>query len=186
MRLHIGVDIDDVLFGWYDRAHSLCMEAGITGGVVPTTWSPFVEYGCSEKAWWDVLAAGVRSGYLYSGEPIPGAPGALAELMDAGHQVHLVTARGFGEHGDMVREHTVAWLVDHEIPHHTLTFSTDKSVVRTDYFIDDNAHNIADVCAAGSRGFLNTRPWNAHVEHTDRVDHVAEFAATILGEPALV
>lgn len=156
----VGVDVDDVLYAWFDAAHRLSEAAGITRGVAPTSWNPWEDYGCTIEQWHAVLAVGAETGELYRDDPMPDAITSLQALKDAGHAVHLVTARGLLANGHLIREHTVRWLHDHQVPHDTLTFSKDKSIVRTDYFIDDNAGNIHAVVKAGSHGMLIDRPWN--------------------------
>jgi hypothetical protein len=37
--VRIGLDIDDVLFPWTDRAHAAAEAAGITNGAAITQWS---------------------------------------------------------------------------------------------------------------------------------------------------
>ncbi|SEE15681.1 5' nucleotidase, NT5C type [Ruania alba] len=190
--LVVGVDIDDVLYDWSGRAHELSLAAGIAGDRPPaqiTSWTPYVEYGCSADSWHAVIHRGVQDGTLYSADPLPGAGAALQALVDAGHQVQLITARGCGDFAgltsELVRQQTRAWVDRHALAHHGLTFSADKTVVRTDVFVDDNADNVARLCAAGTRGYLMDRPWNAHVTHVDRVRHIDEFVRAVLADRGL-
>lgn len=181
--MRVGVDVDDVLFPWYERAHAACVAAGITNGVEPCTWSPFDEYGCEPQAWYDALEVATLSGELYSGDPYPGAVDALIRLQDAGHSVHLVTARGFLAHGNLIKAQTVEWLGTYGVPHDTLTFSPDKTIVRTDVFADDSERNVTALRAAGIRVCLIDAPHNRHMTgHRDA--SVAEFVDEILNEGA--
>lgn len=183
--LRIGVDIDDVLFPWFDKAHALCEEAGITNGVTPTQWSCYLDYGVTLEDWLAVMEAGTLDGRLYSGEPYPGAVEALSRLREAGHTIHLVTARGFFAHGDLIRRHTIEWLADNEIPHDSLTFSKDKTFVRTDVFVDDSWRNVSDLVAAGVRTWMVDAPHNRSNEYHMRVPSVVEFVDAVLsGVPA--
>jgi phosphoglycolate phosphatase-like HAD superfamily hydrolase len=178
--LRVGVDIDDCIFPWYARAHRLCVAAGVANGVNPTTWSPHEEYGCTLQDWLDVMAKGTLDGSLYSGPPYPGATDALRHLRDAGHSIHLVTARGFFQLGYLIREQTINWLEEYSVPHDTLTFAKDKTIVRADVFVDDSAKNVAALVAAGVPTWMVNQPHNAHVVHDLRVDHVSEFVDAIL------
>lgn len=174
--LRVGVDIDDVLFPWYDTAHRICEAAGITNGVQPTSWAPYAQYGCTDQDWFDALEAATLAGTLYAGDPIPGTVAALQQIADAGHSIHLVTARGFFKHGHLIREATILWLGEHQVPHHSLTFSKDKTLIRADIFIDDSAANVLDLHAAGVDTWMVNRPHNSTYEHDQRVDHIQEFA----------
>lgn len=180
MSLRVGVDIDDVIFPWYARAHQLCVKAGITNGVSPTTWSPHEEYGCTLQDWLDVMECGTLDDTLYSGAPYPGAIDALWRLRGAGHSIHLVTARGFFVLGRMIREQTINWLDDYGVPHDTLTFTKDKTIVRADVFVDDSAKNVAELVAAGMSTWMVNQPHNATAIHSPRVNHVSEFVDAIL------
>lgn len=180
--LRIGVDIDDVLTGWYARAHEISLAAGITNGMTPTSWAPFNEYGCTDQEWYDVLSVATLDGRLYSTEPYAGVVEALQRLKDAGHTIHLVTARGFLAHGDLIRERTIQWLAAHQIPHDTLTFSKRKSVVRTDYFIDDSEKNVKELADLpdGPIVYLLDQPHNRHFYWPRRIESFVGFADEIL------
>ena len=181
--LRVGVDIDDVLYSWYERAHQLCVNAKITNGIQPTTWSPHEEYGCTMQDWLDVLEEGTLNGSLYGGEPYLGAVESLWRLRDAGHTVHLVTARGFFVLGHMIREQTVDWLAAYDVPHDSLTFTKDKTDVPVDVFVDDSAKNVAQLVAAGVPTWMVNQPHNAGAVHHLRVDHVSEFVDAVLMLP---
>lgn len=188
--MKIGVDIDDVIYPWADRAHALCEEAGITGGNTWTCWSPWLDYGCSKDEWLGVLSRATLTGRLYHQPPIEGSAAALGRLIDAGHTVHLVTARGQFVHGPIIMADTVVWLREHDMPYTTLTFSKDKTVVPTDWFAEDNLDNHDALVASGSKAVLINRPHNQpgltadgqrRYCHRRRVNHIAEFVDLVLG-----
>lgn len=178
--MRVGVDVDDVLFPWYERAHAACVLAGITNGVEPSTWSPFDEYGCEPQAWYDALEVATLDGSLYSGEPYPGAVEALARLQAAGHSVHLVTARGFLAHGNQIKAQTIEWLNDFNVPHDTVTFSRDKTLVRVDVFADDSERNVTQLRDAGIPVHLIDAPHNQHLTGWHRDPSFAAFVDEIL------
>ena len=178
--MRVGIDIDDVLFPWYGKAHDACVTAGITNGVTPTGWYPYREYGTTEEAWLAVMATVTLDGSLYNGEPFPGTVEALKRLHDADHTIHLVTARGFFQHGHLIREHTVNWLAEYGIPHDTLTFTKDKTIVRTDVFADDAEKNIRALVAAGIPCCLIRAPHNGPVQHDWYAANISEFVDDVL------
>lgn len=178
--MRIGVDIDDVIYPWFDTAHSLCERAGITNGVSPTTWRPFDQYGCTEQEWWEALEQPTRTGDLYYAMPIAGTMFALRRMREAGHTVHLVTARGAREYGDLIRRHTIGWLAAWAVPFDTLHFTTIKSMVRVDVFADDSIDNVTELEGAGIPTCLISAAHNADAIHVWRRDNLGEFADDIV------
>jgi hypothetical protein len=162
----VGFDIDDVLFPWYLRAHEACVEAGITNGVEPTSWRPYEEYGCTKQDWLEALDVVTLKGNLYIKHgPDEDALRALRSLYFDGHEVHLITARGFIGHSRLISQHTVRWLEIHAVPYKTLSFTRAKGAraeqLELDFFLDDNVDNFMDVYAHGiSQSYLLDRPWN--------------------------
>lgn len=183
-QLAIGVDVDDVLFPWFDKAHAACERAGVTNGRIPSQWLCYLDYGIPEEAWLEVMRGATIDGSLYTGDPMPGAVDAVRALKDAGHHIHIVTARGFFQHGDLIRRHTIEWLADHEIPHDSLTFTKDKTLVRTDVFVDDSWRNVQQLVAAGVHTWMVDAAHNQGDVYEHRVPDVAEFARIILEEYA--
>jgi 5'(3')-deoxyribonucleotidase len=178
--MRIGVDVDDVLFPWFDLAHAACERHGITNGRHPAQWQCWLDYGCTKEEWLFVMERATLDGTLYNGDPYPGAIEALSDLADAGHTLHIVTARGFFQHGDLIRRHTVEWLRDHDVPHNSLTFTKDKTFVRTDVFVDDSCKNVCELEAAGIPTWMVDAPHNQDVTDHRRVASVREFADVIL------
>lgn len=178
----VGIDIDDVLFPWYDTAHQVCERAGITNGVQPTSWRPFDDYGCTDQEWFDALTEATLTGELYTGPPMGDCVEQLHRLADAGHSIHLVTARGFAlENGNRTKALTVAWLDEWHVPHSSLTFSKNKALVRTHWFLDDAVHNY-DQLDGHTNVWLVDRPHNlVHApDSRRRVPSVGAFVDLVL------
>lgn len=178
--MRIGVDVDDVLFDWFGRAHAACEQAGITNGQHPAQWQCWLDYGCTETEWLAVMEQATLDGSLYIGDPLPGAIDALRDLEGAGHTIHIVTARGFSAHGDLIRRHTVDWFREWDIPHHSLTFSKRKTLVQVDAFVDDSCKNVCELEAVGIPTWMVDAPHNQHVTDHRRIAHIREFADIIL------
>lgn len=184
--MRVGIDIDDVLYPWYDVAHRVCDTAGITNGATPTSWAPYEQYGCTDQAWFDALAIATLTGELYGAPPIAGVREQLERLHDAGHTIHLVTARGFLQHGKIIRLDTIEWINEYGIPHDSLTFIKDKRLVDVDAFIDDAPHNYDQLAEHGFHVWLLHAPHNVHARTgRDCVATLEEFVDLILGlDPA--
>lgn len=182
--LRIGVDIDDVLYPFYDQAHLASISAGITNGITPSTWSPYTDYGCSDQEWFDALSGPTLDGSLYFADPFPGAVEAMQEMADRGWLLHLVTARGALAHGELIRKHTIDWLHAHQIPFDSLTFSSDKTIVDVDVFIEDHPKNAEALVKVGRKVVLIDRPYNRECGWGTRAQSMADVPALLMAEDA--
>lgn len=194
-KFKVGFDIDDVLFPWYLRAHDACVVAGITNGVEPATWRPYEEYGCTKEQWLAALDVVTLNGdLLLNSGPDEDAARALRSLIFDGHEIHLITARGFLNQGALIKRHTIRWLERYAIPYKTLSFTRDKgpraAELGLDFFIDDNEQNFRDVQNAlrvwrlanlTPAVFLLDRPWNqgAITFPRERVSSVQQYVDII-------
>lgn len=194
----VGFDIDDVLLHCYPALHEVCVREGLTNGVEPTSWYPYDEYGCTREEWVAALDKAAREGYLYRDiPPDEDALRAMRELYFDGHEIHLITSRGFLGEKEIIEEHTEGWLLEYGVPHKSLTYSQSKGEVAAqldlDFFIDDNEKNWRDVRDARGgwifpcrtpRSFLLNRPWNRGVVTfpRERVQSVREFVDIIQQE----
>ncbi|MBC7593301.1 MAG: hypothetical protein H7288_05085 [Kineosporiaceae bacterium] len=188
-RLVVIHDIDDVWHPWCDLAHEASIIAGLceVGTPCPNTWEPYETYGCSPQDWFSALDLATRTGFLHQSEPRAADLEAFDDLTDAGVEHHFVTARGFMDNADLIREITASWLDTHfDGKYETLTFSKQKGDVAkrisATHAIDDNLGNVEDLERAGVRTFLMDKPWNH--ERTPagvtRVKSIREFADRIL------
>lgn len=177
--MRLAIDIDDVLFPWTFHAHNACEAAGITNGKTITRWGFHEDYGCTQEQLWEVINREYRHGMLMRA-PYPGVVAALADLRDAGHTIHLVTARGFeGKLAPMIRRDTQSWIAGFGVPHDTLTFARDKRVIAADAFLDDGPHNLDAVMGFGVYTFLRDQPHNRHDDNHERVRDLSVFAERI-------
>ncbi len=154
--MRIGIDLDGVV---YDFTGALREHVHITTGRSresmpdPTCWEFYaVDWGMTLDEYLDFARDGVESGGVFSfGVPMSGAVETMTRLKDAGHTLHIVTARGLAPRAF---EKTCSWLRRHKVPFDTLTFAEDKTVVKLDAFIDDRPKNVDELRAAGVAAFL--------------------------------
>jgi uncharacterized HAD superfamily protein len=183
----VGFDIDDVLLHCYPALHEVCVREGLTNGVEPTSWYPYDEYGCTREEWVAALDKAAREGYLYRDiAPDEDALRAMRDLYFDGHEIHLITSRGFLGEAEIIAEHTEGWLLEYGVPHKSLSYSQSKGLdaarLGLDYFIDDNERNFLEVRdnTPFTVSYLLDRPWNRHVEAgIFRVQSVREYADII-------
>lgn len=187
MTLDIGFDIDDVLFPWSRYAHEACRAAGITNGRSITQWEFEKDYGCTREELWAVLNDAYWAGMLLR-HPIDGVLAVLDEIAFDGHRIHLVTARGHeGELSALVRNDTREWLRRWRVPHSSLTFSKDKTVVPVDFFIDDNLEHYDALDVLGTKVYLQGTTHNRVKGCTRRrVNTLVEFRDAVYAQAGVL
>lgn len=182
--LSCGVDLDGVVYDFVAALRSwLNLSTGRDLATMPdaAVWAFFSEqWGMTTSEFLEAMSSGVAAGHIFvEGAPYPGATEALASILDAGHQVHLVTDRALPGLEEVCAAATAAWVARWGIPHTSLTISADKTVLRTDVFVDDRVENYDALEAAGMNPWLFSRPWNAAHPTTRRVADLAGFAAVV-------
>jgi len=186
----IAFDIDDVLYPWYDNAHSWCIKHGLIAPETPRprSWTPYVEYKVEAEQWYAALDAATEEGnHLYLGDPYPGAVEAVEKAVEAGLEVVFITARGQFANGDRIKALTHRWVwewfygLDKPIDVH---FTDDKGPLARDlgvkYAIDDSMRNIRSLHDHGIVAALHTQTWNEDEDHWIRVAHVEEFVDMVI------
>lgn len=174
--LELMVDIDDVIFPTMVSIHDLAEQAGLHDGTGKMAWSGWESYElpdgtpCPPQVYWDLWSEFAALGGYLDTEPIPGAIEALRFAMWEGHNIHLVTARGFMNHAEDIRAWTLQWVANFAVPHKTLTFAKDKVQamhdlgVTFDSAIDDSPSNYGKLDTAGVEVYLQDHPHNENFE----------------------
>jgi len=188
-QLDLMVDIDDVIFPTMESIHELARAAGLHDGSGRMAWSGWQSYTlpdgepCPPQVYWDLWSDFALSGGYVKTEPIEGAVEALRWLMWEGHNIHLVTARGFMNHAENIRAWTPQWVEEFAVPHKTLTFAQDKVAAMEDLGIvfnsglDDSPKNYHRLDEAGVHVFLQDHEHNRdHDVPVRRVDTLWEWA----------
>jgi 5'(3')-deoxyribonucleotidase len=165
--MRIGCDIDGPLYPWIDDYRSWLVwehDRNPHELPAPTIWHVYQEWGYTEQEFLDQCRKAVEARQMFlASEPRQDAMDALGRLSDAGHSIHLVTARDFGT--PMSETNTIEWLEKWQVPHDTLTFSYDKTVIPTDCFIDDKVENVDALLAVGTDAWLLYDGVAAQLEH---------------------
>lgn len=189
--LNLMVDIDEVIFPMMSTIHDRAQVAGLHDGTAKMAWAGWANYRlptgepCPEDRYWDLWTDFANEGGYVTTEPIDGAVQALRWLMWEGHNIHLVTARGFMAHADEIRAWTPKWVEEFAVPHKTLTFAKDKVAaqetlgVKFDAGIDDSPKNWALLHHAGVRMWLQNHEHNLDEERIPanwRVDSLWDWA----------
>lgn len=179
-------DIDDCLMPWAETVHLKCVEAGLAKKDISwTQWSMWLDYGCTKEEWLEVVNQQVVPDGIYHQPPYPGVLEAIDDLWVTGAEIHLVTARGFFDHAEQIRQWTTDWVAANLIPGR-LHFAKDKGRVAKEieatHAIDDAIHNVTELVAAGVDTYLMTQPHNRDVYFRPdrRVASVPQFVDRIL------
>jgi hypothetical protein len=165
-RLHVGLDIDNVLYPWASTMTRFVEKRRrIPPGALDDhaeSWTWYKDqWGMTSEEFGQHFRAGVHAGAIYTeGTPAPGAVSMVRRLHLAGHRVHYITNRALtGTQGldpggwAVSRDHAWAlthnWLHRHGFVVDSITVSSDKGAVPTDVFLDDSPDNLWDLSRAG-------------------------------------
>jgi hypothetical protein len=186
VTIRVGIDYDEPIFPWYDYAHGVSIEAGLTTPEAdpPTGWDPTTTYGCTLDEWIAVLDAEVDKGEhgMYGMPPKHESLDAINRFHERYPHVELyiATARGsFGKKGERIRELTRDQVAKFQIPVQDVVFNKDKGQIVQDlglnYFLDDRPGNWRDAALAGAVSFLYDERWNQQEGVGLRVYSMHEF-----------
>lgn len=182
----VGFDLDGVVYDFRKAISDYLVAQGRSECSIDRAlphWNFFEGWNLTLEAYLELYEAGVDAGQvLRFGDPFPGSVEATETLERAGHSIHIVTDRSVGSRPGISSRHTAAWLAEHEFVFHSLTFSSDKTAVLTDFFIDDRYENYVARTSKGMGCHLLTRPWNKDLgdERTQRVESIEEFVEIVL------
>lgn len=181
--MKIGLDLDGVIYNFTKVYNAKLIELGHHDVILeeePDTWDYFIQYGYTMdefRAHMDELVDSKRlfwTGDLYE-ESIPEN---IRQLRKAGHTIHIVTNRFSGK--ILCPEQGTRHFLDSKgIEYDSLTFSPDKTVIKTDVFLEDNLKNFEALWSADIICYLINRPYNQTGKDEDegfRVDSFQEFS----------
>jgi 5'-nucleotidase len=165
----LGVDLDGVC-GDYTTAFRAVVaeEKGVTPEDLgdARSWD-FHEWGIHGPDEFDRLhrLAVLEHRMFRHMDAIDGASEVLWRLSDAGVWIRIITHRLCVNWGHAVAvADTVAWLDETGIPYRDICFLGAKPEVEADAYIDDAAHNVEALRAAGNQVIVFDAPYNQEVE----------------------
>lgn len=185
-RLEIGVDLDGVCYDFglsFRQWEAQRRSVPVSELPVPSEWEFYRQWDMTLAEFMDSWHEGIKSGMLYRhGDPIDGSLDGLAEMIDDGHRVHVITSRLMPGLENLIVEHTRGWLEEHRVPHHGFTVigSGDSKASSpcppVNVMIDDLPDNAAPFEGTSTRFMLVSRSWNAHVDGFERVSCLRDAA----------
>lgn len=165
----LGVDLDGVC-GDYTSAFRgvVAEERGVDPASLPDerSWD-FAEWGLAGPDEFDRMhRAAVLEHRMFRHMPsLPGVAESLWRLSDAGIWIRIITHRLCVNWGHAVAvADTVAWLDDTGIPYRDICFLGAKPEVEADCYVDDAAHNVEQLRAAGNHVIVYDAPYNQGVD----------------------
>lgn len=176
-RLDILLDVDGVLYPLPELFTTYAAEQlGRPLELDTTNWEFYRDWGLGYDDFVELLGEGVRERRLWwSGEPYDEVVDAVAAIRDAGHRIHVVTARDVRGIEAEAFDATKHWLDRHGIVVDTINLAQDKTVVlarlglepRNCVAVDDGPQHITAFARVGVRGVVLDR-WGSY-----RGDHPA-------------
>lgn len=178
--MRVGVDLDGVVydFGGSVRRYLdyIGRPYGFKGGEPePHTWNFFKYWKMDGAEFKQICNDGVDAGFIFQGPTRPGSVETLRRIKFMGHKVIIITDRQFGSSPEKSHLATKMWLEFHGFPYDKLVFSSDKTIVPTDVFIEDKLENYDALLEAGTACALITRPWNARRDKRRRVSDITDY-----------
>lgn len=185
-RLRVGFDLDGVLFNFGDSVKRYLDHIGQgdiwkSGPTPKPYWDFYKDWGWTGKQFVDMCNAGADAGFIFCGPTRHNAAKAVQAVKEMGHEVIIITDRQFGSNPYVSHKNTQNWLAKHKIPYDELYFSSDKTCVPTDMFVEDKLENYDALDAAGVEVYLINRAWN-FVEEDDnrrRIRHIMQYVDAV-------
>lgn len=183
--MKIGVDLDGVLYNFHgafiDHLRASGQYERYEVKHVFDRWNFFEQWGMSQEEFVSHCNSGVDSGIIFRGPARKRAASSLRRIKKAGNEIHIITDRSFGSTPEASKQATYDWLNEHQIPYDSVTFSADKTVVKTDMFVEDKLENYDALDKAGTEVYLINRPWNRRTDFRRRISGITEFANIVTG-----
>lgn len=181
-KLRVGFDLDGVLYDFGDSVRryftSIGREYGFKDGATePHSWDFYEYWGMTREEFAQHCHDGADAGFVFCGGTRPGAVEAVQAVKEMGHEIIVITDRQFGTTPSVSHENTKRWWRENGFPDYDeLHFSADKTIVKTDIFVEDKFENYMDIHRAGGMCWLITRPWNAqHDNVMYRIEDISEY-----------
>ncbi|ANA86461.1 nucleotidase [Gordonia phage OneUp] len=194
-KIRVGIDLDGVLYDFAKAVREYLVkehswDAQLCGE--PQKWAFYNDWGLTSEGFNFICNTAADRKMLWDADFCTdyNAVTQIRRLENhPGLSLHVITARHHGWHPGVTQEATAEWLKG-KFKYDTLTFSNDKTIVRTDYMIEDSAYNHLKLRDAGTSSFLLNQAWNSdtvcrpafggypHPLH--RIDSVKEFVDIVL------
>lgn len=184
--LRVGLDLDGCLadFGAdvLRYARSIGKDLAFKDNAAePHTWNFFEHWKMPTAEFVQLCHDGADAGVIFRGPPRKNAVSSVWEIYDAGHDLVIITDRQFGSTPSVSHEATLAWWEENRFPpFKEIHFSSDKTCVPTDVFVEDKLENYDALIDNGTPAFLITRNWNRQgYDGRQRINDIKDYPRAI-------
>lgn len=191
-RLTVGWDNDGVLH--YFRAGVCDYLDTIKHNWTPdrdpqetdNSWNFFEKWGMKGADFKKVCDDGVEAGYVFNNNVRPNAVQTVNAVKRLGHKNIMITDRAFGKTPASSEQRTRDWILENHFEIDEVYFSADKTIVKTDIFVEDKWQNYDALEAVGTECWLINRSWNNLDDEVNindgrkRINDVIEFLPKVI------
>lgn len=187
----IGYDLDGVFYDFVESLRTYIHKStGRPRETMPNnnTWEFWEEWDIDVDEWLDFCNKGADEGYIFTrvGHPVDStvlgdvrSVRNLKSILKA--EIVVITDRHFGANPEVSQKATTEWLDACRFPYDRLIFDADKTIYKTDFFIDDRPENCESLKKSGSHIIMMDRPWNKnHETDIPRTASITNFNTFIL------
>lgn len=188
----VGFDSDGCIDCFGDGVHETLIAQGRghlwkSGPTPKPFWNWFEDWTNEDGTQWtyaqfkELVDWGVDRGIVFSGHWRPNGIESIGRVARLGHEIIIITDRGFGSDPMNSQRNTVEAFARAGIEYDELIFSADKTCVWTDFFVEDKISNYDALVAAGTKAFLINRPWNEVPggDSRNRIGDIKDYADAI-------
>lgn len=190
-RLRVGFDLDGVLYDFGESVRRYLEHTGQghlykSGPTKKAFWNFYEDWGWDAKQFVEFCNAGADAGFIFCGPARPNAVATMNAVKRLGHEVVIITDRGFGKTPEVSHNHTRNWLSEHGFQYDELHFSADKTSQSTDIFVEDKLQNYDALTKAGTETYLINRGWNELEDERNRINDISEYLFKVIDKSFIV
>lgn len=184
--MRVGLDSDGVIDNFGEGVRETMEARGVghlwkSGPTKEPFWNFYEDWGWNFAQFKELVDWGVDHGYIFTGHWREGALEAIERIARMGHEIIIITDRGFGTRPENSQRNTIEAFANAGIEYDELIFSSDKTCVPVDVMVEDKLQNYDALIANGTPTFLINRPWNKVVggDARNRINSVLEYADAV-------
>lgn len=184
--MRVGFDSDGVLDNFGEGVKNTLIAKGLghlwkSGPTKKSFWNFYEDWGWTFEQFKELVDWGVDNGYIFTGHWRDNAVESVRRVAELGHEIIIITDRGFGSHPSNSERNTIRAFAQAGIEYDELHFTADKTSVPVDVMVEDKLQNYDALVANGTPTYLINRSWNEIPggDLRNRINDVSEYADAI-------